>query len=174
MRRWITRLLAGLALAGFILLGDAWLFGGEADSAASAASDRPAAWQSMTEGTVLIERGSGSGADTNPTRLPVRIADDASERGQGMQDLPPAVIREHPIWFEFPAPRRTGWHMRNVRLALDIAYIDASGEVLAVERMSPGGSGYGISQPIAAALELAAGEAERLGIEPGTRLTRSR
>lgn len=171
MKRWITRVLAGLALAGFILLGDVWLFGSEADSAAS---DRPAAWQSMAEGTIFIERESGSSDDTDSTRLAVRIADDARERGQGMQNLPPAVIREHPIWFEFPSPRRTGWHMRNVRLALDIAYVDPSGKVLAVERMTPGDGTYGINQPIAAALELAAGEAERLGIEPGTRLTRSR
>lgn len=125
----------------------------------------PEAWQSMAAGVVRIIP---PGAE--PREIHVRVADDARGRAQGMQNVPASAIRRHPIWFEFPAPRITGWHMRNVRLALDIAYVDAQGEVIGVERMEPGRSGYGIDRPIAAALEVAAGQAERLGIEPGTRL----
>lgn len=125
----------------------------------------PEAWHAMGHGIVRIQPTGGE-----PRELPVRIADDARERAQGMQHIPAAAIRQHPIWFDFPEPRVTGWHMRNVRLALDIAYVNAEGVVIGVERMQPGGTGYGTDRPIAAALEVAAGQAERLGIRRGTRL----
>ncbi|MEX0386698.1 DUF192 domain-containing protein [Spiribacter onubensis] len=125
----------------------------------------PEAWHSMTTAEVQIIPASG-----DSRWLTVRLADEADERAQGMQHLPARVVRDHPIWFEFPTPRRTGWHMRNVRIALDMAYVAPDGTVIAVERMEPGHSGYGVSEEIAAALEVAAGEAERLGIRPGTRL----
>ncbi|KAF0285964.1 hypothetical protein BA899_05245 [Spiribacter sp. SSL99] len=178
MKRWIARIIAGLALAGAILLGDAWLFGGTAESAdAGTAPDPtalPPAWQSMTTGEVVITPSAADDAEktgSSPRRLAVRIADEPDERAQGMQHLPAAVIADQPIWFAFAPPRRVGWHMQNVRGALDIAYINADGVVIDVERMTPGGTGYGIDAPIAAALELAAGAAERHGIRPGTRLT---
>ncbi|KAF0283196.1 DUF192 domain-containing protein [Spiribacter roseus] len=184
MKRWIARIIAGLALAGAILLGDAWLFGGTADSADAGNATEPGtapdptalppAWQSMTTGEVVITPSAADDAETtgsSPRRLAVRIADEPDERAQGMQDLPAAVIADQPIWFAFTQPRRVGWHMQNVRRALDIAYINADGVVIDVERMTPGGTGYGIDAPIAAALELAAGAAERHGIRPGTRLT---
>ena len=165
MKRWIVRISAGLALAGAIALGNAWL-SGEAHQGDTA---RPAAWQSMTTGTLRITP-PGAEPGAAPQRLGVRIADDSAERAQGMQHLPARVVRDNPIWFVFPEPRRVGWHMRNVRTALDIAYVDASGTVIGVERMTPETSGYGSDAAIAAALEVAAGQAERLGIAPGTRL----
>jgi len=153
---------AGLALAGLVLLVDAWLSG-------DAATDRPAAWQSMNTAELAIEPLAplAGGPDT----LSVRVAETAAQRAQGMQHLPARVIRDHPIWFVFEEPRQVSWHMHDVRLALDIAYVDREGRVIAVERMNPETSGYGLTEPIAAALELAAGEAQRLGIQPGTRLS---
>ena len=142
---------------GVALLSQTW------SSGASDGSGRPEAWHSMTTAELHIGAGDAQW-------LTVRVADEADERAQGMQHLPARVVRDHPIWFEFPTPRRVGWHMRNVAIALDIAHVDAAGRVIAVERMAPGGTGYGIDAPIAAALELAAGEAERLGIRPGSRL----
>ena len=93
-----------------------------------------------------------------------------AERAQGMQFLPAAVIREHPMWFVFETPQVQSWHMRNVQLALDILYVDANGLIIGREMMEPQGSGYGIGQPIAAALELAAGQAEQYGLRAGVRL----
>ncbi|MDZ7809029.1 MAG: DUF192 domain-containing protein [Arhodomonas sp.] len=72
--------------------------------------------------------------------LVVRIADDARERAQGMQHLPPAEIRARPIWFAYPSPRVTRWHMRNVRLPLDIVWMDVDGR-------EPGGWPYGARWP---------------------------
>jgi uncharacterized membrane protein (UPF0127 family) len=173
MKRWIARIVAGLGLAAALLLGEAWLFGDTARSQVATAQSKPAAWQSMETDAVIIENTAETGSGPDATRLTVRIADDASERAQGMQNLPPAVVRNHPIWFVFREPRRTHWHMRNVRHALDIAYVDADGVVIGIDRMQPEQSGYASDGPISAALEVAAGEAERLGIRPGTRIRRA-
>lgn len=169
---------------GLALISHTWR------SDASGTDTLPEPWLSMTTAELEIippprsEGSAGSAgstmpdpaattttAGTPPSRwLTVRIADEADERAQGMQHLPARVVRDHPIWFVFAEPRRVGWHMQNVRAPLDIAYVDATGTVIGVQRMTPDTSGYGINAPIAAALEVAAGEAERLGITPGTRL----
>ncbi len=154
--RFVRPLIIILFALGIALLSHTWR------SDASDTATLPEVWQSMTTAALeIIPSG---------RFLSVRVADEADERAHGMQNLPARVIRDHPIWFEFPTPRRTGWHMRNVRIALDMAYVAPDGTVIAVERMEPGQSGYGVDEEIAAALEVAAGEAERLGIRPGTRL----
>ena len=156
MSRW-GRIVLALMIAVPIALASRWLEGNASDN-----QPLPEPWRSMTTAALeIIPSGEF---------VSVRIADEADERAQGMQHLPARVIRDHPIWFEFPTPRRVGWHMRNVRIALDMAYVAPDGTVIAVERMEPGQSGYGVDEEIAAALEVAAGEAERLGIRPGTRL----
>jgi hypothetical protein len=170
MKRWILRIVAGLALAAGILAAQIVLLSPDADTTERTGATIPAAWQSMTEGEVVIEGPGGRRQDV----LAVRIADETAERAQGMQHLPARVVRDNPIWFVFPEPRRTGWHMRNVRIPLDIVYVDGTGTVIAIERMEPAQTGYGIDAPIAAALEVAAGDAERLGIVPGARLSLAR
>ena len=122
-------------------------------------------WEGMGIATLRIERQDG-GAD----RLEVRVADEWAERAQGMQFLSAARIRAYPIWFIFPAPTNVGWHMQNVRAPLDIAWVDEDGRVTKVQRMEPEKDGYAADLPARYALEVAAGEAERLGIQRGTRL----
>lgn len=164
MNRIVLRIGGGVLLAAALLLASYWL----SDSpTATPAAALPPAWQSMHQAQLRID----TPASTEPQWLTVRVADEAHERAQGMQHLPARVIRDQPIWFVFDRPRATGWHMRNVALALDIVYVDATGTVIAIEQMQPQGSGYGITTPIAAALELAAGQAKRLGILPKAKLT---
>jgi len=163
MNRIVLRLSAGLLLAGGVLLASDWL---TTPSSHAASSALPMAWQSMHQAQLRVNTLGGK----KPQWLTVRVADQADERAQGMQHLPASVIREQPIWFVFDEPRRTGWHMNNVALPLDIVYVDDNGVVIDIERMQPQGNGYGIRAPIAAALELAAGEAKRRGITPGTTL----
>ena len=157
MKRWIFRIVSGLLLAGLILWVSQWLAADEPEP--------PAIWQTMATGELQIVRPNGE-----VDLITVRIADDSRKRAQGMQHLPAAIIREHPIWFIFEEPQRVSWHMRNVSLALDIVYVDTTGVVLGIERMEPEGTGYGINQPIAAALELAAGQAEQLDLRRGVRI----
>ena len=164
MNRIVLRISTGVLLAAGLLLASYFFSPGPTATPAAAL---PPAWQSMHQAQLRID----TPANTKPQWLTVRVADDANERAQGMQHLPASVIRDQPIWFVFDRPRATGWHMRNVALALDIIYVDTTGTVIAIERMQPQGTGYGIATPIAAALEVAAGQAKRLGILPNTKLT---
>ncbi|MGD8429493.1 MAG: DUF192 domain-containing protein [Ectothiorhodospiraceae bacterium] len=122
-------------------------------------------WNGMEVGMLSIESPDGGHRE-----IEVRIADTSAERAQGMQYIPPPQIRRFPIWFVFQETRTVGWHMENVRLPLEIAWVSANGRVVGVGRMEPGGTGYGTAEPIRYALETAAGNAQRLGIEPGARL----
>lgn len=109
--------------------------------------------------------------DGGRTALTVRVAKASAARARGMQHLAPATVRANPMWFVFPRERpHSRWHMRNVAIALDIAYVDNDGRVLAVERMEPEREGYGIDEPIRYALEVAAGRAAALGLEAGARI----
>lgn len=126
-----------------------------------------AVWQGMER--VVLELSPPSLAAA-PRRLEVRRADEAAEWQQGMQYLPAATVRAHPIWFQFREPFEPSFHMRNVAIALDIAWVAPDGEVLEVERMVPETSGYSPPGPILYALETAAGQAARLGVVPGARL----
>lgn len=111
------------------------------------------------------------GTEGEREAIRVRVAEAPADRRRGMQHLDPATVRANPMWFVFPDERpRTRWHMRNVAVAIDIAYVDANGRVLAVERMEPEQTGYGIEAPIQYALEVAAGQAETLGLEAGARI----
>lgn len=103
--------------------------------------------------------------------LHARLASTAAHRGAGMQHLCPATIRELAILFRFPEPRRPRFHMNNVYAPLDIAFLSTSGRVVSVHRMRPDQPGTtGPDEPVAAALELAAGRAEQLGLERGVHI----
>ncbi len=69
--------------------------------------------------------------------LSVRVADDPMERASGFQYICPEVIQHTLILFRFPQPIRTSFHMANVRAPLDIAFFDAYGKVVGVQRMQP-------------------------------------
>ncbi|WP_435103685.1 DUF192 domain-containing protein [Arhodomonas sp. AD133] len=152
------RNLPRIALIAF-LAGGVLLFGRWGPAEEGARAQGLAIWRGMEKALVEVPG--------RPAPLEVRVADDSDERAQGMQHLPATEVRANPIWFRFPEARVTHWHMRNVALALDIAWLDASGRVLAVARMEPGETGYRSPPDVRHALELAAGMAERLGIRPG-------
>lgn len=155
----LAHLMTAVAIAGLLV----WV--GNPPAAETPAERSRAVWESMPQATLRI-----TGVDGETRKLAVRVADNPATRAQGMQRLSADTIREHPIWFVFDPPRRAGWHMNNVELALDILYVDADGRVIGRERMEPGGSGYGLDEPIAGALEVAAGQADRYGLERGARI----
>ncbi len=156
------RRLSRIALIAF-LAGGVLLFGRWGPAEEGPRTQGLAIWQGMDRALVEVPG--------RPAPLEVRVADDPDERAQGMQYLPATEVRANPIWFRFPEARVTHWHMRNVALALDIVWLDASGRVRAVARMEPGEGGYRSPPDVRHALELAAGMAERLGIRPGVRLS---
>lgn len=131
-------------------------------AAGGARSDGLAIWRQMPPVRLEVLSPDGSRHE-----LQAKQASRPAERAQGMQYLDSEQIRSHPIWFVIAPPQAMTWHMHHVPLALDIAFIDANHRVVAVQRMEPEKSGYGIGRPIAFALEVAAGQAHELGLEQG-------
>jgi len=141
--------------------------------AAPCAASTPAL-DRMEESTVVID---GTGSET--AELRVKVADDSSELAAGFQNICAEAIGDTAVLFRFPAPTRTPFHMRNVRAPLDIAFIDAEGQVVDVRRMEPYVDSvvfiryptYRSARPFSSTLETAAGKMEALGIRVGSRLT---
>lgn len=160
----MRRIVHGLIAAGIAAV---LIWVANPPSAQSPAERSHAIWAAMPEAVLhIVER------DGEEHHLTVRVADEGAARAQGMQNLPARVIRDTPIWFVFERAQRVGWHMNNVAIPLDIVYVNAEGRVIGRERMEPGGSGYGLDRPISAALELAAGQADRYGLEQGASVKR--
>jgi uncharacterized membrane protein (UPF0127 family) len=78
-----------------------------------------------------------TGPDGRSVTLPVRVADDPRERGAGFQHICPETIDDTNIYFVFNRARRPNFHMRNVWAPLDIAFIDADGRIIDIQRMDP-------------------------------------
>lgn len=100
-------------------------------------------------------------------RLKARIADDPAERAAGFQHICSKDFARNSILFLFEGRVHTAFHMHNVHGALDIAFLDAEGRVLEVQRMDPYAPGaapvyYRPAQPFSAALETEAGQLSAL------------
>lgn len=128
--------------------------------------------------TLLLDPFSGSyGVEDLPTAMAlvggepieVRIANTRTARAQGFQHASPEQLNTERVLFVWTEPHRPSFHMRNVSAPLDIAWI-AEGEVVTIDRMTPGEQGYRPPEPVDAALELAPTQTEAMGIEPGTQI----
>lgn len=105
------------------------------------------------------------------TCILLEVADQPEEQYKGMQHrgpLPPL----RGMWFPFRSDILMRFWMHQTPVALDIVFIN-DGQVIAITANAQPCPrlpcrGYGPDQPGDAAIELAAGEAARLGIEVGT------
>lgn len=102
--------------------------------------------------------------------LRLRVAETAEQRAAGMQSLCERTVRDNPMLFVFNRPVQLAFHMQNVHVALDILFLDDDGVVRSMLRMTPGSDLYKPDHRFRYALELLAGEAERLGLRPGMQL----
>jgi len=113
----------------------------------------------------------------NGRALTVELALDPSSREQGLSDRD-ALADDRGMLFVFPRERHLAFVMRRCHFDIDIAFIDASGEVVATHQMlvEPPETDerdltqYSSHQPALMALELNAGGLERYGLTPGVRL----
>lgn len=128
--------------------------------------------------TLLLDPLSGSyGVEDLPTTstlvggesIEVRVANTPAARAQGFQHASPEQLSTERVLFVWTEPHRPSFHMHNVSAPLDIAWI-AEGEVITIDRMTPGEQGYRPPEPVDAALELAPAQTEAIGIEPGTQI----
>ncbi len=112
----------------------------------------------MAEAAIVL-----AGPGERRVRLQVRVADDHRERAAGFQYICPETIETTAIYFVFERPRRPNFHMHNVKAPLDIAFIDADGVIVSIQRMEPYVVGarkqktYGPQTEVAGALEARAG-----------------
>lgn len=98
-------------------------------------------------------------------QLRVRVAATGSNRAAGMQHLCPEAIENTAILFVFERVRRPNFHMNNVHAPLDIAFITRDGRIVEVHRMTPDQETLtSPGEPVAAALEVAAGRAAAYGL----------
>lgn len=155
-RRFLASCLSALLLAVPVSL---------AAAGPSAAQGAPVACD-PAQAILMTERG--------PLSITVEIADDPAERAQGLmfrRDLP----ARHGMLFIYEAPQPASFWMRNTLIPLDIIFMDAAGVVRHVhpnarpldETPIPGAA-VGDPDPLRLmVLEIAGGEAERLGIRAG-------
>lgn len=149
-----------------------WLLAGLLLASLNAAADcrrTTAAMDAMAEAELVM-----TGPGERSVRLAVRVADDHRERAAGFQHVCPETIDNTAIYFELNRPRRPDFHMRNVEAPLDIAFIDADGVIVNIQRMEPYVLGarrrktYGPSGEVVAALEARAGYFAGEGITEGS------
>ncbi|HHN73155.1 MAG TPA: DUF192 domain-containing protein [Thermopetrobacter sp.] len=73
----------------------------------------------------------------------------------------------------WPRPSLAALWMKNTLVALDMVFIDALGRIVHIhENARPGDlTPITAGRPVVAVLEIAAGEARRLGLRPGLRIS---
>lgn len=115
---------------------------------------------------------SGQWVELRGQRFTVEVADDHDERARGL------MFREQladgtGMLFVHDAPRPLAYWMKNTKIPLDIFYFDASRKLVSVSRNVPPCSlgdrcpPYPSAGPALYVLELNAGQAGKLGAQPG-------
>ncbi len=113
-------------------------------------------------------------AEGGPIEFAVEIADDEAERARGLmfrEDLP----RGQGMLFIYPEPVQVSFWMRNTLIPLDIIFMDEKGVIRRIhpnarphdETPIPGASAEDRNPQRRFVLEIAGGEASRLGLHEG-------
>jgi len=135
----------------------------------------PDAGVTCSEGSALFIDGKKT------VQVAVEIADDAEERARGLmfrKNLPEG----QGMLFIYEHPQPVGFWMRNTLIPLDMIFIDQRGEVRHIHPMArpldetsiPGAAVGDPSPDRLMVLEVAGGEAARLGLRPGMVLAHPR
>lgn len=113
----------------------------------------------------------------NGQALVTELALNPADRLQGLSDRP-RLAEDRGMLFVFPDERRRAFVMRRCLIDIDIAFLNAAGEVINVHRMVREPldrdenllTRYTSDAPALMALELAAGGLDRYGLVPGTKI----
>lgn len=103
--------------------------------------------------------------------LEVHVADNGTERAAGFQHICPEVADHTAILFLFGYSHIPSFHMTNVYMPLDIAFIDEDGTIRDIQTMNPYILGkqhqpklWSPQTPVRAVLEVRAGLLNQLGV----------
>ena len=115
--------------------------------------------------TVTVE------TSTGVTEFTAEIADTDALRAQGLM-FRRSLAPDRAMLFDFGQPRLVSMWMKNTYIALDMVFIRADGTVAGVARDTKPHSldVLGLDEPVLGVLEVAAGTAQRIGLQPGDRV----
>lgn len=118
--------------------------------------------QSLPESDLTI----ASGDET--LSLTIELADEPEELATGLM-FRDGIADDRGMLFDFGDPREVNMYMRNVSFGLDMLFLDETGEVMAIAQYVQPESERLINpgMPVKGVLEIGAGRAKALGIEPG-------
>ncbi|NNE04881.1 MAG: DUF192 domain-containing protein [Xanthomonadales bacterium] len=106
-------------------------------------------------------------------RFSVEIADDRDEQTLGLM-FRRSLEPDHGMLFIFPGEAPRAFWMKNTYIPLDIMYFDSELELVSLVTAQPCRTeacpGYPSEGPAMYVLELNAGKASELGLEPGDRM----
>lgn len=104
-------------------------------------------------------------------RYMVEVARTPEEMARGLM-YRQEMAQDRGMIFPHDPPRRASFWMKNTYLPLDMIFIGTDGRIesVAADTVPLSTSSYSSQGPVAAVLELNAGEAERIGAEPGDRV----
>ncbi len=129
-----------------------------------AASAGPAPGKPLTE-KIVIDSQNG------PRTFTVEIAANDKARATGMMHRT-HLARDAGMLFDFGKPMMAAFWMKDTPLSLDIIFVRADGTISMVAANAPPNSTSEIvsPEPVRAVIEINGGEAQSLGIGPGTRV----
>lgn len=104
----------------------------------------------------------------NALRVEIADTDQARQAGLMNRDKLP---EEQGMLFVYDQPRRLSFWMKNTRIPLDIAFIDADGIIVQIESMQPYDESHWVSdEPARYALEVNQGWFDRRRVKVGDRV----
>ncbi len=110
-------------------------------------------------------------SESGPQVFAVEVADTDKEQARGMmyRESVPAMTG---MLFEFDRPKVATIWMKNTAVSLDILFVRTNGKILKIEHSATPYTLRNSSSeaPVAAVLELGAGQVIELGIKPGDRV----
>lgn len=112
--------------------------------------------------TIRISKASGTTAS-----LIITLADDGAERGVGLSNAT-CLPEDSGMLFAFPIDSQTTFQMRETELPLSIAFIQADGEIVSIQDMTPlSGDVYSSPAEYRYAIEVAQGWYAENGVAVG-------
>jgi uncharacterized protein len=108
-------------------------------------------------------------------QIPIEVADSDEERSLGLSRRE-SLLEGNGLLFIFEIPGSYGFWMKEMRFPIDIVWINEEWEVVGVERKvapSTFPETFYPPSPVKYVLELNSGEADKKGIDAGSKVTRS-